>query len=206
MMLTRVRTTLALAAVLTVVACVSEDADRPATTEQAEPAPRVVVETTEGRIVLELDPERAPRTTRNFLAHVHAGFYDGLIFHRVKPRFIQAGYYTPDMRRARSSADPVYNESDNGRRNLRGTIAMARTDHPHTAIAQFFINAVDNPMFDYDSTTERWGYAVFGDVVEGLDVVDAIAAVPTERRGSNEAVPLAPIVIEQARIVEPDTT
>lgn len=194
-----------LAAVLLLAACASEPTDRPETTAREEAPPQVALETTEGRIVLELDPERAPVTVRNFVAHVRAGFYDGLIFHRVKPGFVQAGYYTPEMGRMRTSADPIMNESDNGRRNLRGTIAMARTDYPHSANTQFFINAVDNPMFDYDSTTQRWGYAVFGDVIEGLDVVDAIAAVRTERRGANEAVPLEPIVIERAYLVEPDS-
>lgn len=195
-------------AVLAAAACARESSSdaEAATAQQPEAPPRVVLETTKGRIVVRLDPERAPLAVHNFVAHVRAGFYNGLIFHRVKPRFIQAGYYTADMRRARTSAEPIMNESDNGRRNLRGTIAMARTDYPHSANTQFFINAVDNPMFDYDSTTSTWGYAVFGDVVEGMDVVDAIAHVRTERRGANEAVPLEPIVIERASIEEAATT
>ena len=144
---------------------------------------------------MELDPDGAPNTVRNFLAHVRAGFYDNLIFHRVRPGFmIQAGYYTAELARATSSATPIMNESDNGVPNLRGAVAMARTDYEHSINTQFFINHVNNPSLDYDSTRtgREWGYPVFGRVIEGMDVVDAIAAVPTERRGQNEAVPLEP--------------
>ena len=202
----RLRSQLITVAAVLTAACSSEssrDATPASQVEQQAP-PRVVLETTKGRIDLQLDPDGAPIAVRNFVAHVRAGFYNGLIFHRVKPGFIQAGYYTADMRRATSSASPIMNESDKGRKNLRGTIAMARTDYPHSANTQFFINAVDNPMFDYDSSTSRWGYAVFGEVVSGMDVVDAIAHVRTERRGANEAVPLEPIVIERAYVEEPD--
>jgi cyclophilin family peptidyl-prolyl cis-trans isomerase len=189
---------------LLAVACTPQDTAQEETQEPSA-APRVVLETTMGRIVMELDPEHAPNTVRNFLAHVRAGFYDNLTFHRVRPGFmIQAGYYTPEMARARSSADPIMNESEHTAPNLRGTVAMARMDYEHSIHTQFFINLVDNPGLDYDSTRTGnvWGYPVFGSVIEGMDVVDAIAAVPTERRGQNEAVPLEPIVITRAFLME----
>jgi cyclophilin family peptidyl-prolyl cis-trans isomerase len=168
----------------------------------------VVLETNLGRIVLELDRETAPRSVENFLRHVEIGFYDSLIFHRVRPGFmVQAGTYTPELARRRSSAPPIRNESDNGVRNLRGTIAMARQPDPHSATTQFFINLVDNAGLDYRDTREiPWGYAVFGNVTDGMAVVDSIAKVPTQRRGSNEAVPLEPIVITRAFLLEEPTT
>jgi len=172
-----------------------------------DPHPVVVLETTKGRIVMELDREKAPVTVANFLAHVRAGFYDGLIFHRVEPGFvIQAGYYTPDGRRARTSADPIPNESENGLSNLRGTVAMARTDYPHSATTQFFINLADNRKLDRDQYQDGWGYAVFGRVIEGMDVVDSIAAVPTTREFGQNYWPVDPVVITKAYVQGEDAT
>jgi cyclophilin family peptidyl-prolyl cis-trans isomerase len=166
----------------------------------------VVLETTAGDIVLELDREKAPATVANFLAHVRAGFYDSLIFHRVEPGFvIQAGYYRPDGRRLTSSAEPIMNESENGLSNLRGTVAMARQDYPHSATSQFFINLVDNQKLDPDQFHDGWGYAVFGRVTQGMDVVDAIAAMPTTPRNRENFWPIEPVMIEQAVIRDAGT-
>jgi len=201
-----------LAAILALVssACSGGQPDRAAVADSAQgtpvidPTPTVVLETNLGNIVLQLDRESAPRTVENFLRHVEIGFFDGLIFHRVRPGFmVQAGTYTPEMARRRSSAPPVYNEGDNGLRNLRGTVAMARTADPHGATTQFFINLVDNAGLDYNASREvPWGYAVFGSVTRGMNVVDSIAKIPTRRRGPNEAVPEEPIVIVRAFLQE----
>ncbi len=187
------------ALVLAAIACRSRDDTQE--TSRPDPHPSAVLETTKGRIVLELDRERAPMTVANFLAHVRAGFYDSLIFHRVEPGFvIQAGYYRPDGRRATSSAKPIMNESENGLSNLRGTVAMARQDYPHSATSQFFINLVDNQKLDPDQFHDGWGYAVFGRVIEGMEVVDAIAGVQTTRRNRENYWPVDPIVIDSAYI------
>jgi cyclophilin family peptidyl-prolyl cis-trans isomerase len=201
-----------LAGVLAVVsaACSGGQSDRAAVADSAlgaptiDPTPTVVLETNLGRIVMQLDRESAPRSVENFLRHMEIGFYDGLIFHRVRPGFmVQAGTYTPEMARRRSSAPPIRNESDNGVRNLRGTVAMARTADPHGATTQFFINLVDNAGLDYRASREvPWGYAVFGSVTQGMDVVDSIARIPTRRRGPNEAVPEEPIIIVRAFLQE----
>lgn len=159
------------------------------------------MQTSMGTITLELDAARAPATVANFLAYAEAGYYDGLIFHRVPPGFvIQGGGYTPDFRH-RPTRPPVRNEADNGLSNLRGTIAMARTDDPHSATAQFFISLRDNPELDFvDKTREGWGYTVFGRVIEGLDVVDRIGAVPTGANGPfDRDCPLEPVIIESVR-------
>ena len=175
-----------------------EQTDQPAASAP-DPTPVVTLETSQGRIVLELDRAAAPQTVGNFLAHVRIGFYDGLIFHRVEQGFvIQAGYYTTDGRRKSTSAKPIMNESENGLSNLRGTVAMARTDFPHSATTQFFVNLVDNQKLDRDRYADGWGYAVFGRVREGLDVVDAIAAGATERKNREAFWPVEPVVIERA--------
>ncbi len=163
--------------------------------------PTVELQTTQGTIVLELDRQKAPKTVENFLRYVEEGHYDGTIFHRVIPNFmIQGGGMTADMKERRTHA-PIPNEANNGLKNLRGTIAMARTSDPHSATAQFFINLKDNGFLDHTApTTQGWGYAVFGKVVEGMDVVDAIAKVPTGTQGFHRDVPKEPIVIEAARV------
>ena len=172
-------------------------------TAQPDPHPVVVLVTNKGTIVLELDRERAPNTVANFLAHVRVGFYDSLIFHRVEPGFvIQTGYYRPDGSRVTSSAKPIMNESENGWSNQRGTVAMARQDYPHSATSQFFVNLVDNRKLDPDQFHDGWGYAVFGRVVQGMDVIDAIAGVETTRRNRENYWPVDPIVIDSAYIRE----
>lgn len=164
--------------------------------------PRVTLATTEGNIVLELDSRRAPLTVRHFLTLVESGLYNGSIFHRVIPNFmIQAGGFNRDFE-ALEEEDTLFNESGNGLTNLRGTIAMARLAEPHTANAQFFINVADNRSLNPRS--DRWGYAVFGYVIEGMEVVDAIAAVRTGPGGRfSQDVPVAAIVIESASRTDP---
>lgn len=148
-----------------------------------------------GDIVVELDQEKAPKSVANFLEYADAGFYDGTVFHRVIKGFmIQGGGLDGDFKK-KSVRDPVENEAKNGLKNTRGSIAMARTNAPHSATAQFFINHKDNANLDYPSF-DGWGYAVFGQVTEGMDVVDAIASVPTTRRAGRGDVPRETIVIE----------
>jgi peptidyl-prolyl cis-trans isomerase B (cyclophilin B) len=152
--------------------------------------PKVEMETSKGKFVIELYPEKAPDTVKNFLNYVDTKFYDGTIFHRVIPKFmIQGGGFTADMKR-KSAGAPIKNEADNGLKNDRGTIAMARTNDPHSATAQFFINTVNNDFLNHKSkTTQGWGYVVFGKVVRGMDVVDAISSVKTVMRGMYRDVP-----------------
>ena len=171
--------------------------------ETAKGNPQVVLETSKGKIVLELYADKAPVTVKNFLAYVDAKFYDGTIFHRVIPNFmIQGGGFTADMNQ-KPTNDPIQNEADNGLKNQRGTIAMARTNVPHSATSQFFINSVNNDFLNFKSKSARgWGYAVFGKVVEGLEVVDAISAVKTGTSGRFRDVPAEPLVIQSARRVD----
>jgi cyclophilin family peptidyl-prolyl cis-trans isomerase len=169
---------------------------------QSPPAhPYVRLETTEGNIVLELDGRRAPLTVTNFLQLVESGFFDSTIFHRVIPGFmIQAGGHTPGLALKEEDGD-IPNESGNGLKNLRGTIAMARKTEPHTAVAQFYINVADNSSLD--PQPQRWGYAVFGTVIEGMDVVDRIAMSRTGPAGQfSKDVPIVPIVIKKAQRFE----
>ncbi|MDD9886733.1 MAG: peptidylprolyl isomerase [Gammaproteobacteria bacterium] len=164
-------------------------------------APRVRLATSLGDIVVELNPAKAPVTTENFLAYARDGFYDGLIFHRVIPNFmIQGGGFEEGMQQ-RTPRAPIKNEADNGLRNLRGTIAMARTNDPHSATAQFFINLKDNAFLDFKAqNAQGWGYCVFGKVVEGLDVVDKIAAGKTVRAGPHSDVPEKTVTIKKAAV------
>jgi cyclophilin family peptidyl-prolyl cis-trans isomerase len=165
--------------------------------------PRVALETSKGKIVLELYAGKAPQSVKNFLAYVDAGFYDDTIFHRVIPDFmIQGGGFTVEMKKKRTQP-PIQNEADNGARNERGTIAMARTQDPHSATAQFFINTKDNDFLNHKGKTPQgWGYAVFGRVVEGMGAVDAISNTKTFTRGMLRDVPDEPIVITRARRVQ----
>ena len=174
----------------------------PATAQEANP--QVTLETSKGKIVIELFAGEAPGTVENFLAYVESGFYDGTIFHRVIPGFmIQGGGFDADMKK-KDTQQPIQNEADNGLRNDRGTLAMARTSNPHSATAQFFINVADNDSLNHTSkSTQGWGYAVFGRVVEGMDVADAIVAVPTERRGVHRNAPAENVAITKAAVVEP---
>lgn len=162
----------------------------------------VDLDTSAGRIAVELDAERAPASVENFLAYVRAGHYDGTVFHRVIEGFmIQGGGFTADFAQ-KPTREPIRNEADNGLKNQRGTLAMARTAEPHSASAQFFINLVDNDFLDHSAPTPRgWGYAVFGRVVEGMEVVDAIGGVATGARGPfGQDVPLEDVVIVKAAI------
>ena len=167
--------------------------------------PRVQLQTSHGTIVLQLDSAKAPKTVESFVGYVRDGFYDVTIFHRVIPGFmIQGGGFTADMRQ-KETGPPVDNEADNGLKNRRGTIAMARTGDPHSATAQFFVNLVDNRPLDHvDKSARGWGYTVFGEVVEGMDVVDRIAGVPTGNAGPHQNVPRQPVVIESARLLPSD--
>lgn len=158
------------------------------------------VKTSLGEFVIELDSARAPITVANFAQYVEDDFYDGTILHRVVADFVvQGGGLTPDLVQKETRA-PIINESFNGLSNLRGTVAMARTDDPDSATSQFFVNLVDNP--DLDATLGQAGYAVFGQVVEGMDVVDRIAAVPTEERDGFTDVPVEDVVIEDVELIE----
>jgi peptidyl-prolyl cis-trans isomerase B (cyclophilin B) len=165
--------------------------------------PKIEMDTTKGKIVLELYADKAPKTVENFLAYLDAGFYDGTIFHRVIPGFmIQGGGFTADMKK-KDARPPIDNEADNGLRNERGTIAMARTSNPHSATAQFFINTVNNDFLNYrNKSSQGWGYAVFGRVAEGMAVVEAISGVKTGTRGPLRNVPTDPIVITRVRRVK----
>lgn len=169
----------------------------------AQAGPQVLLETNKGNIRLELNPEAAPQSVENFLSYVDAGFYDGTLFHRVIKGFmVQGGGYTPDMQR-KEARDPIQNEADNGLKNVRGSVAMARTSNPHSATAQFFINLVDNGFLDHRGKNPRgWGYCVFGQVVEGMDVVDEIAGVPTGVTNRMKDVPKTPVIIERASRIE----
>ena len=172
-------------------------------TEKSAPRPQVAMETSMGRIVLQLFPDKAPKTVDNFLVYVRSGHYNGTIFHRVIPNFmIQGGGFTPDMRQ-KSAGKSIINEADNGLKNTRGTIAMARTRDPHSATCQFFINTIDNDYLDHKSKDARgWGYTVFGRVEEGMDVVDRISKVKTGQKGIFRNVPLQPVVIEKVILRE----
>ena len=164
-------------------------------------APKVLVKTSLGDITLELYPDKAPKSVDNFLTYVKSGFYDGTIFHRVIAGFmIQGGGFTADLRQKKTRA-PIAIESKNGLSNLRGTLAMARTMDPNSATAQFFINTVDNPRLDYAGDANP-GYAVFGKVVAGMDVVDKIRAVETGAQGPFASdVPKTPVVIDKVSVL-----
>lgn len=164
---------------------------------QAADNPVVVMKTSLGTIKIELDREKAPVSTENFLAYANDKFYDGTIFHRVIPNFmIQGGGFDKDMNQKKTRA-PIKNEAGNGLKNLAGTVAMARTSDPNSATAQFFVNTKDNAFLDHrDDSVQGYGYAVFGKVVDGMDVVKKIEGVPTTTRMPHQNVPVTPVVIE----------
>ncbi|AUT59205.1 peptidyl-prolyl cis-trans isomerase [Paraburkholderia sp. PGU19] len=163
----------------------------------------VELHTNHGVIKLELDAEKAPKSVENFLAYVKAGHYDNTVFHRVIDGFmIQGGGFEPGMTQKPTST-PIANEANNGLKNVKGSVAMARTNDPHSATAQFFINVNDNDFLNHSSPTPQgWGYAVFGKVVEGLEVVDAIRKVKTGSKGFHQDVPVDDVIIEKAVVVE----
>ena len=166
-------------------------------------APSVEMQTSMGMIVIELDSEKAPISVKNFLQYAKDGYYNGTIFHRVIDGFmIQGGGFTKDMGE-KPTGTQIPNEAKNGLKNTRGTIAMARRAEPHSATAQFFINHKDNSALDYPSR-DGWGYAVFGKVTQGLEVVDKIAKVRTGNRGMFQDVPVEPVVIQSVKVT-PDT-
>jgi len=166
-------------------------------------APHVKLQTSAGDILIELNPEKAPATVENFLGYVKDGFYDGTIFHRVIDNFmVQGGGFDADMNQKKTGA-PIKNEADNGLLNKAYTLAMARTNDPHSATAQFFINVADNDFLNFQAPTGNgWGYAVFGEVVEGNDVVDKIKRVETGTQGFHQDVPVETITIESATLVD----
>ena len=170
-------------------------------TQAANGYPRVRVVTNAGDFVIELDPNRAPKTVEAFLKYVNDGFYNGLIFHRVVAGFIaQTGAYTVDME-PKNVTENIFNESGNGLSNLRGTVGLARGNDPHSGTSQFYINLADN--VDLNPRPTRWGYAVFGKVVEGMDVVDDIGHRPTAGGGPfDRNVPVEPIVIDRIEVAE----
>jgi cyclophilin family peptidyl-prolyl cis-trans isomerase len=190
---------LASAAVL-LLALQAPAAAPPAATPTPGPTgPVVSIVTSLGEIRVALRPDKAPITVDNFLKYVKAGHYGGTIFHRVMPNFMIQGGGMDVAMKEKATRPPIRNEAKNGLRNSRGTIAMARTNDPHSATAQFFISVKDNHALDFG--IRGAGYAVFGDVVQGMDVVDRIVAVPTGSKGAHENVPLTPVVIKSARVV-----
>ena len=162
--------------------------------------PMVEMKTNQGVIVIELDQAKAPKTVANFLQYTKDGFYNGTIFHRVIDGFmIQGGGFEPGMAQKATRA-PIENEAKNGLRNVTGSLAMARTQDPHSASAQFFINLKDNAFLDYPGR-DGWGYAVFGKVVQGMDIVNKIAKVATGNAGGHQNVPTTPVVIESVKLL-----
>jgi peptidyl-prolyl cis-trans isomerase B (cyclophilin B) len=164
---------------------------------------KVKLTTTLGEIIIQLNTEKAPLSSANFLTYVNEGFYNGTIFHRVIPDFMAQGGGFDTSFNQKAVHAPIKNEANNGLTNTRGTLAMARTNDPNSATAQFFINYKDNTFLNHTSqTTSGWGYAVFGEVVEGMDIVDAMAKQPTSNRGGHQDVPKTDIIIEKAEVVK----
>jgi cyclophilin family peptidyl-prolyl cis-trans isomerase len=183
---------------------VAQDEAEPARAEPRANNPTVILETNYGRIEAELFADQAPKTVANFLAYAREGHYDGTLFHRVIDNFmIQGGGFDADFRQ-KPTREPIDNEADNGLSNERGTLAMARSNDPHSATSQFFINVADNDFLDHRNklSGRTWGYAVFGKVVEGMDVVEEIAGVETTARGMHRDVPVDPVVIERVEVSE----
>ena len=165
--------------------------------------PKIKLETSKGMMTIELDAEKAPKSAANFVEYVKDGFYDGLIFHRVIPNFmVQGGGMNPDMSQKANKA-PIQNEANNGLKNDRGTLAMARTNDPHSATSQFFINLKDNDFLNHTSESPAgWGYTVFGKVIEGLETIDEIAKVQTGNVGGHGDVPVEAVTIIKATLEE----
>jgi len=168
--------------------------------------PQVELITSRGTIVIELNAAKAPNTVANFLSYVDEGYYAGTIFHRVIPNFMaQGGGFTPDMQQ-KPTQDAVKNEADNGLKNVDGSIAMARTNDPHSATSQFFLNLGDNEFLNHSGKNPQgWGYTVFGQIIEGMDVLQQIGKVDTGTHGMHGDVPKEPIIIESAQRVGGDT-
>ena len=188
------------AAVLLAAGCARKEP--PAQAAAADSLPKVVLETSMGRIVLELDRAKAPHTVENILRHVNAKFYDGLIWHRVERDFvIQTGMMTPDFMVRTSSAPPVAIESRNGLSNVKYSVGLARGSDPNSGTVQFYINLKANPSLDFKTADAKgWGYTVFGKVVEGQDVVDRLGRVPVARSHGDENVPVTPVLVTRAYV------
>jgi len=199
--------TLALTAIVPATAGAQPTApSTPSSTEGTKPmstTPRVKLQTNQGAIVITLDAEKAPKTVENFLNYVKSGFYDGTIFHRVIDGFmVQGGGFEPGLKQKPTQA-PIENEANNGLKNDKYTLAMARTSDPHSATAQFFINVSDNDFLNFTAPTPNgWGYAVFGKVTEGTEVVDKIKSVKTGNSGFHQNVPTEDVIIEKAEVLE----
>ena len=164
---------------------------------------KVKLTTTLGEVIIQLNTEKAPVSSANFLTYVNEGFYNGTVFHRIIPDFMAQGGGFDTSFNQKAVHVPIKNEANNGLKNTRGTLAMARTNDPDSATAQFFINYKDNSFLNHTSqTSSGWGYAVFGEVIEGMDVVDAMAKQATSNRGGHENVPKTDIVIEKAEVVK----
>ena len=164
---------------------------------------KVKLTTNLGEIIIQLDAEKAPVSSANFLTYVNEGFYNGTIFHRIIPDFMAQGGGFDTSFNQKAVHAPIKNEADNGLKNTRGTLAMARTNDPNSATAQFFINLKDNTFLNHTGkNASGWGYAVFGEVIEGMDVVDAMAKQPTGNRGGHQDVPKTDIIIEKAEVVK----
>ena len=164
--------------------------------------PQLEVKTSQGTLTIELYQDKAPKTVENFLQYAKDGFFNGTVFHRVIPGFmIQGGGFTPDMKQKEARA-PIQNEAKNGLKNESGTLAMARTGDPHSASAQFFINLNNNAFLDHTTPSDRgWGYAVFGKVLQGFDIVEKIGTTPTGRSGPFQDVPTTPVLIESVKLL-----
>jgi peptidyl-prolyl cis-trans isomerase B (cyclophilin B) len=198
--MTRILATLLLMLPLLAVAETAEQAAANETKEYAQ----VILHTNHGAITIELFEDKAPESAKNFLQYARDGYYDGTLFHRVIPNFmVQGGGFDTDFNQKATRA-PITNEADNGLENTRGTLAMARTNDPHSATSQFFINVTDNSFLNHRSKAngQTWGYAVFGQVVDGMDVVDNIRQVETGRHGFHQDVPVEPVIIERVEFPE----
>lgn len=162
----------------------------------------LIIHTNYGAIKVKLDTENTPLSAQNFLNYANQGYYEGTLFHRIIDRFmIQGGGLLPGMKEKKSGS-PIQNEAKHGGKNKRGTLAMARTTDPHSATAQFFINVVDNPFLDFKSESQQgWGYCVFGEVIEGMDVVDKIKSVATTNRQGHQDVPIEDVLIQQVEVL-----
>ncbi|WP_411727486.1 peptidylprolyl isomerase [Methyloglobulus sp.] len=189
--------------ILSALLCLSATSSFATENKMPEPSSKIKLTTSLGPIIVQLNTEKAPVSSANFLNYVNEGFYNGTIFHRVIKDFMAQGGGFDTAFKQKEVHAPIKNEADNGLKNSRGTLAMARTNDPNSATAQFFINLKDNAFLDHTSPTPSgWGYAVFGVVVEGMDVVDEMAKQPIGNRGGHQDVPKTDIVIEKAEVVK----
>lgn len=189
--------------ILSVLLCISATSSFATEKKMSEPSSKIKLTTSLGAIIVQLNTEKAPVSSANFLTYVNEGFYNGTIFHRVIKGFMaQGGGFDAAFKQKETHAS-IKNEADNGLKNARGTLAMARTNDPNSATGQFFINLKDNGFLDHTSPTPSgWGYAVFGEVVDGMDVVDKMAEQPTGNKGGHQDVPKTDIIIEKAEVVK----